>query len=93
MQTVYIGNTLINDIFLGSQRMDDVFENQYTTFATEYLVVAGGGRGGNGNVSRSGGGAGAGGLLSGSISLLPNIIYQIVIQMHIYNGPKIMEEI
>jgi hypothetical protein len=26
MKTVYIGNTLINDIFLGSQRMDDVAE-------------------------------------------------------------------
>ncbi len=25
MQTVYIGNTLVNDIFLGSKRMDDVF--------------------------------------------------------------------
>lgn len=26
MQTIYIGNTLVNDIFLGNQRMDDVFE-------------------------------------------------------------------
>jgi hypothetical protein len=26
MQTVYIGNTLINDIFLGSQRMDDALQ-------------------------------------------------------------------
>jgi hypothetical protein len=26
MQTVYIGNTLINDVMLGSQRMDDVLE-------------------------------------------------------------------
>jgi hypothetical protein len=26
MQTVYIGNTLVNDIFLGSQRMDDVIQ-------------------------------------------------------------------
>lgn len=25
MQTVYIGNTLVNDVMLGSQRMDDVF--------------------------------------------------------------------
>lgn len=27
MQTVYIGNTLVNDIMLGSQRMDDVLTN------------------------------------------------------------------
>jgi hypothetical protein len=26
METVYVGNTLINDIFLGSQRMDDVLQ-------------------------------------------------------------------
>ena len=26
MQTVYIGNTLVNDIFVGSIRMDDVLE-------------------------------------------------------------------
>lgn len=25
MRTVYLGNTLINDVMLGSQRMDDVF--------------------------------------------------------------------
>jgi hypothetical protein len=29
MQTVYIGNTLVNDVMLGSQRMDDVF-TQFT---------------------------------------------------------------
>jgi len=28
MQTVYLGNTLINDVFLGSQRMDDVLQNR-----------------------------------------------------------------
>jgi hypothetical protein len=27
MQTLYVGNTLINDVMLGSQRMDDVFSN------------------------------------------------------------------
>ena len=27
MQTVYVGNTLINDVMLGSQRMDDVIQN------------------------------------------------------------------
>lgn len=79
MQTVYIGNTLVNDIFLGSQRMDDVFENPSVVFTTEYLVVAGGGRGANGTATRRGGGAGAGGLLSGSVNLLPNTIYQVQI--------------
>lgn len=28
MQTVYVGNTLINDVMLGSQRMDDVLQNR-----------------------------------------------------------------
>ena len=32
MQTVYVGNTLINDVFLGSQRMDDV---------TQYKIPSG----------------------------------------------------
>jgi hypothetical protein len=27
MQTVYVGNTLINDVMLGAQRMDDVLQN------------------------------------------------------------------
>jgi hypothetical protein len=29
MQTVYVGNTLINDVMLGSQRMDDVFQGRF----------------------------------------------------------------
>lgn len=31
MQTVYIGNTLVNDIMLGSQRMDDVLQKNVVT--------------------------------------------------------------
>jgi hypothetical protein len=79
MQTVYIGNTLINDIFLGSQRMDDVFENALVSFQAEFLVVASGARGGTGggSPSRTGGGGGAGGLLSGSLTIIPNTTYQI----------------
>jgi hypothetical protein len=39
MQTVYIGNTLINDIFLGSQRMDDTLQSQPPTLPiTDGLV-------------------------------------------------------
>ena len=67
MQTVYIGNTLINDVMLGSQRMDDVLQN--TNLLIEYLIVAGGGAGGAApgfSVPGSGGG-GAGGLRSGSL--------------------------
>lgn len=30
MQLVYLGNTLINDVMLGSQRMDDVLQKQYS---------------------------------------------------------------
>jgi hypothetical protein len=29
MQTVYVGNTLINDVMLGSQRMDDVLQGRF----------------------------------------------------------------
>jgi hypothetical protein len=29
MNTVYFGNTLINDVMLGSQRMDDVISFNY----------------------------------------------------------------
>jgi hypothetical protein len=68
MQTVYIGSTLVNDVMLGSQRMDDVLTPK-DTLNIEYLVVAGGGGGNYGAAtiaSRSGGG-GAGGLRSGSL--------------------------
>jgi len=56
MQTVYIGNTLINDVYLGSQRVDDVL--QATILPIEFLVVAGGGAGGQGSGIAGGGGAG-----------------------------------
>jgi hypothetical protein len=79
MQTVYIGNTLINDVMLGSQRMDDVLQN--TNLLIEYLIVAGGGASGaapgTSNPPGSGGG-GAGGLRSGSL-IIPksNISYTV----------------
>jgi hypothetical protein len=39
MQTVYIGNTLINDVYLGSQRMDDTLQlpAQYTKSGLKVL--------------------------------------------------------
>lgn len=78
MQTVYIGNTLINDIMLGSQRMDDVVQVK-PAFQAEYLVVASGNDGafGGGATNWGGGGGGAGGLLSGSLTILANTIYYI----------------
>ena len=78
MQTVYLGNTLINDVMLGSQRMDDVF-TPLQSFQAEYLIVASGNFGGasGGSPSRRGGGGGAGGLLSGSLVILPYTNYFI----------------
>jgi hypothetical protein len=75
MQTVYIGSTLVNDVMLGSQRMDDVLQS--LSFQAEYLVVAGGGGGGVFQSAKAGGGGGAGGLLSGSVKILNNYQYQI----------------
>ena len=65
----------MNDIMLGSQRMDDVTRNSRIT--AEYLVVAGGAAGADS------GGNGAGGLLSGSLTLLGGIVYQV------YVAPKV----
>jgi len=77
MQTVYIGNTLVNDVMLGSQRMDDVFTIK-PSLDIQYLVVAGGGSGGVGNNDTAGGG-GAGGLLSGSFSLPPSFPLSLIV--------------
>ena len=66
MQTVYIGNTLINDIFLGSQRMEDALQNPNLTI--DWLLVGGGGSGGTfGN--RTGGSGGAGRFVSSSANI------------------------
>jgi hypothetical protein len=35
MQTIYIGNTLINDVFLGSQRMDDITQTITTSVRSD----------------------------------------------------------
>jgi hypothetical protein len=83
MQTVYIGNTLINDVMLGSQRMDDVFQS--SQILIQYLIVGGGAAGGAapGNGIPGSAGGGAGGLISGSL-LIPksNISYTVQV------GPK-----
>jgi len=43
METVYLGNILINDVMLGSQRMDDVFLNKPAIESTNYLISPCGG--------------------------------------------------
>jgi hypothetical protein len=80
MELVYLGNTLINDVMLGAQRMDDVFTP--SLLSIDYLIVAGGGAGG-GHIGTSslipgGGGGGAGGLRSGSLGLTQGS-YQIIV--------------
>jgi len=77
MQTVYIGSTLVNDIMLGSQRMDDVFTPK-TSLDVQYLVVAGGGAGGVGDGDVAAGG-GAGGFLSGSFVLPQNFSISLIV--------------
>jgi hypothetical protein len=71
MQTVYIGNTLINDIFLGSQRMEDALQN--TNLTIDWLLVGGGGSGGTYG-SRNGGSGGAGRFVSSSANITPQSI-------------------
>lgn len=39
MQTVYVGNTLINDVMIGSQRMDDVISFNYDNDAFNFLTA------------------------------------------------------
>jgi len=76
MQTVYIGNTLVNDVMLGAQRMDDVIQ-PVSPFTVEYLVIGPGGGGGPRGTTYNSGGGGAGGLLSGSLTILPYQNYYI----------------
>jgi hypothetical protein len=80
MNQFFVGNTLINDAYLGSIRVEDV--TQYTTqLDIDYLVQAPGGGGGGSNVNGIfSGGGGAGGLLTGSATIFKdNISYQVII--------------
>jgi len=68
MQTVYIGSTLINDVMLGSQRMDDVIARPYP-LNIDWLILGGGGGGGGAAAPPTpnpGGGGGAGRFVSSS---------------------------
>jgi hypothetical protein len=66
MRQVYLGGTLINDVFLGADRMDDVL--QEAKLSIDWLLVGGGGSGGNAFNTRGGGG-GAGRFVSSSLTL------------------------
>ena len=75
MQTVYIGNTLINDVMLGSQRMDDVFTPDENVVIEDLVVAGGGGIAADQTI----GGGGGGGLLSGSATLISKRTYNVQI--------------
>jgi hypothetical protein len=79
MNQFFVGNTLINDAYLGSIRVEDILANPYLEI--DYLVVAGGGAGGGTNFTTTfSGGGGAGGLLTGSAIIAKlNTPYQVIV--------------
>jgi hypothetical protein len=87
MNTIYIGTTLINDMFLGSGKITDL-QAIKPNLSIEYLVIGSGGYGASGNNSNQarGGGGGAGGLLSGSAILLPGTTYQVQVGNALLSG-------
>lgn len=79
MNQFFVGNTLINDAYIGNIRVDDVFTQP--SLQVDYLVQApGGSPGSSATTLVAGGGGGAGGLLTGSLFLFKNNInYQVII--------------
>lgn len=73
MNQFFVGNTLINDAYLGGIRVEDLVAYKQP-MAIEYLIVAGGGAGGSGN----GGGGGGGGFVTGSTNI-PAGTYEVII--------------
>ena len=80
MNQYYLGNTLINDSYIGSIRVNDIPQPQ-NSYTVEYLIVGGGGSGGgvDATVSSTAAGGGAGGLLSGSLLVTPYRTYQVTV--------------
>ena len=78
MRQVYLGNTLINDVFLGADRMDDVLQQENILYI-DWLLVGGGASGGSRRNSGFGGGGGAGRFVSSSIDLLPSSSINVTI--------------
>jgi hypothetical protein len=69
MRQVYLGGTLINDVFLGNDRMDDVLQDQ-SPLNIDWLLVGGGGSGGTAGPPGCGAGSGgAGRFVSSSITI------------------------
>lgn len=73
MKQVYKGTTLINDIFIGSDRVGNVIP-PVQPFIVEYVVAGGGAGGGS-----AGGGGGGGEVATGSIQLTYASTYNIFV--------------
>jgi hypothetical protein len=72
MRQVYLGTTLINDVFLGSDRMDDVRQDTLP-LPIDWLLVGGGASGGARVDAGFGGGGGAGRFVSSSLIVTSSI--------------------
>jgi hypothetical protein len=80
MRQVYLGGTLINDIFLGDDRMDDVLQEQ-SVLPIDWLLVGGGGAGGGGQTQGpyiSGGGGAGRYVTSNTILMSPTTINVVI---------------
>ena len=81
MNQFFVGNTLINDAYLGSIRIEDLLMGS-SSLNIDYLVIGGGGGGGDNGMTTAlkGGGGGAGGLVTGSATILKqNTNYQVIV--------------
>ena len=74
-QKIYLGTVPVIKNYLGSDKISSFLAK--FGYDIEYLVYAQGGSGGNASATNDGGGGGAGGLLSGSLSVTPNEVFQI----------------
>lgn len=79
MQTVYIGNTLVNDAFLGNQKIDDIIAKRQPMLIDWLLVGGGGGGGTAAGPSSYAGGGGAGRFVSSSIILQPTFSTRTIV--------------
>lgn len=80
MNQYYLGNTLINDSYLGNIRVGDLIGGKFP-YTIDYLIVGGGGSGGglDAGANLTGGGGGAGGLLSGSMLIPALTTYNVTV--------------
>jgi hypothetical protein len=78
MRQVYLGGTLINDVFLGTDRMDDVLQEQ-NILPIDWLLVGGGASGGSRFDTGNGGGGGAGRFVTSSLGLIPSSSISVTI--------------